>query len=125
MTGSTARLLTYIGVLATLLQVACFGANCVRNSDCDTGLVCDHTGSCNAPPDLGDDTGMPGLSNPSLGTPDMGASVDAGDISMVDCFGLATCDGRVDFCIKYHSGSRGNPGALTDGPGCFPPASEC
>jgi hypothetical protein len=54
--------------------------------------------------------------------PDLSSTDLAG---LVDCYGGAICNPRVEFCIRYHSGSMAAPGTVAYGPACYEPATAC
>jgi hypothetical protein len=71
---------------------------------------------------LGPDLGAPA----DLATPRPPLDLSSTDLAgLVNCFGVAICDPRGMFCIRYHSGSMANPGTVTFGPACYEPATAC
>jgi hypothetical protein len=44
---------------------------------------------------------------------------------LIDCFHVTACDPTSMLCIKYLTGTPGNPGPPRQAPACFAPADPC
>jgi hypothetical protein len=56
--------------------------------------------------------------------PDMGRP-PADLAGLTNCFNVTACDPATMLCIKYLSGTPGNPGAPRSAPSCYQPMDPC
>jgi hypothetical protein len=81
-------------------------------------------------PDAGAKLDQPGPDAAAPPAVDLGpgAAVDLATLDLTgltNCYGATVCDPAQQFCVRYHDGSQGAPGALYAGPACFVPNTDC